>query len=116
MFMVCQNLCQATARGRLDANYDNPCQCYNLCMRIKAPHNYMITGLSSCMKWPSSSWMYSLVVLSSMFHKNTILILPLKAEAKSIINCLEKFIPIPQVIIEKLYYLMMDLTVRMTML
>ena len=50
-------------RGRPGADSSKPCQFlqkwlshlswYGLCMRVKGPHNYMVTTLGSCVKW---SW------------------------------------------------------------
>ena len=37
-----------------DVNSDIPCPRYNLWMRIEGPHNYMVTVLGSCVKWPSA--------------------------------------------------------------
>ena len=39
-------------KGKPDANCDKPCQWYNLWMRIKGPHKYMVTTLGLCVKWP----------------------------------------------------------------
>ena len=35
-------------RGRLDKNSSGPCWWYNLWMRIKGPHGYMVTTHGSC--------------------------------------------------------------------
>ena len=35
------------SRDRFGANFGKPCQWYILWMRIKGPHNYMVTALGS---------------------------------------------------------------------
>ena len=53
MFHGCHRLCQAPpSRGRHDASSDKPCQWYDLWMRIKSPHNYMVMAMGLCAKWP----------------------------------------------------------------
>ena len=43
------------ARGSLDANFGKLCQSnmwYRLWIRVKGPHNYVVMGIGSCVKWP----------------------------------------------------------------
>ena len=43
-------------RSRPNANFGKPCQWYELWMRIKGPHNYMIATLPLYVKRPSSAY------------------------------------------------------------
>ena len=52
---ICVFVLDPPTKGRPKANSNRPCQWinwYNLWMRVKGPHNYMVITLDSYVKWP----------------------------------------------------------------